>query len=81
MMKHPLFGFKHHIVPMPWGLFRRLASHEVAKSSRALGHLDDDQRRVHHLVVRELPGLAKPMSGFCRLQVRYGDQQGGGNYG
>ena len=61
-MKHLLFGFTHHIVPIPWGLFRRLVPREVAKSSRALGHLDDDQRRVHHFVVRELPGLAKPMA-------------------
>ncbi len=61
-MKHLLFGFKHHMVPIPWGLFRRIVPHETTKSRRFLGHLDDDQRRVHHFVVRELPRLGKPMS-------------------
>jgi hypothetical protein len=56
-MKRLLFGFKHHMIPMPWGLFTRLATRKVAKNVR----LDDEQRRVHHFVVRELPRFAKPM--------------------
>jgi hypothetical protein len=31
------------------------------KAHRALGGLDDEQRRVHHFVVRDLPRLAEPM--------------------
>jgi hypothetical protein len=31
------------------------------KTHRALGGLDDEQRRVHHFVVRDLPRLAEPM--------------------
>ena len=60
-MKRLLFGFKHHMIPVPWGLFTRLAPRNVAKTTRALSRLDDEQRRVHHFVVRELPGFAKPM--------------------
>ena len=60
-MERLLFGFKHHMIPIPWGLFVLMAPREAAKSSRALGRLDEEHRRVHHFVVRELPGLAKPM--------------------
>jgi hypothetical protein len=60
-MKHLLFGFKHHMIPVPWGLFTRLAARKAAKTGRASGRLDDEHRRVHHFVVRELPGLARPM--------------------
>ncbi|HNW28852.1 MAG TPA: hypothetical protein PKN50_10280 [Spirochaetota bacterium] len=60
-MKRLLFGFKHHMLPVPWILFRRMAPAEAAKNRRAFGRLDEDQRRVHHFVVRELPGFARPM--------------------
>lgn len=60
-MKRLLFGYKHHMLPVPWRLFRRMASIEAKKNRRTFGCLDDDQRRVHHFVVRELPGLARPM--------------------
>jgi hypothetical protein len=33
----------------------------AGKTKRILGGLDDEQRRVHHFVVRMLPILAKPM--------------------
>jgi hypothetical protein len=60
-MKRLLFGFKRHMIPIPWGLFTRMAPRDIAKNSRAFGRLDDEHRRVHHFVVRELPGLAGPM--------------------
>jgi hypothetical protein len=60
-MKRLLFGYKRHMIPVPWSLFRKLAPREAAKSRRAYGNLDDDHRRVHHFVVRELPVLAGPM--------------------
>jgi hypothetical protein len=60
-MKRLLFGFKHHMIPVPWSLFTRLAPRDAAKTTRASGRLDDEQRRVHHFVVRELPRFAKPM--------------------
>ena len=60
-MKRLLFGYKHLMLPVPWGIFRKMASIEAKKNRRTFGHLDDDQRRVHHFVVRELPGLARPM--------------------
>jgi hypothetical protein len=50
------------MLPIPWGLFRRVVPLEARKTSRALGGLDEEQRRVHHFVVRELPRLAQPMS-------------------
>ncbi|HOT47163.1 MAG TPA: hypothetical protein PLM53_19730 [Spirochaetota bacterium] len=49
------------MLPVPWILFRRMAPAEAAKNRKAFGRLDDDQRRVHHFVVRELPGMAGPM--------------------
>ena len=61
-MKKVLLGFKRHMLPIPWGLFRRAAPREARKTQRALGGLDDEQRRVHHFVVRELPRLGQPMS-------------------
>jgi hypothetical protein len=60
-MKRLLFGHKRFMLPLPLSLFRRMASIEAAKNRRVFGHLDDDHRRVHHFVVRELPGLARPM--------------------
>jgi hypothetical protein len=60
-MKRLLFGYKRRMLPVPWGVFRRLAAAEAAKNRKAFGTLDDEHRRVHHFVVRELPGLARPM--------------------
>ncbi len=60
-MKHLLLGFKWYMLPFPFGLFRRLGRINAAKTGRTFGHLDEDQRRVHHYVVRELPKFAKPM--------------------
>jgi hypothetical protein len=57
-MERLLFGFRHHMIPIPWSLFMRLAPRDAAKNSQ---HLDDDHRRVHHFVVRELPGFGRPM--------------------
>ena len=34
---------------------------ETSKTHRVLGGLDDQQRRVHHFMVRDLPRLAEPM--------------------
>jgi hypothetical protein len=50
------------MVPIPWVLFRRVFPSEARKTNRALGGLDEEQRRVHHFVVRELPRLGQPMS-------------------
>jgi hypothetical protein len=60
-MDRILLGFKRWMIPAPWGLFMRIVPKEAQKTRRALGGLDDDQRRVHHFVVRELPRLGKPM--------------------
>ncbi|MBP7736503.1 MAG: hypothetical protein KA369_11065 [Spirochaetes bacterium] len=60
-MKRILFGHGRYMVPVPWGLFRIMASKEASKNRVTFGHLDGDQRKVHHFVVRELPGYARPM--------------------
>jgi len=60
-MDRVLFGFKRHMIPIPWAVFKRAASHEAGKTGRILGGLDEKQRRVHHFVVRDLPRLAEPM--------------------
>ena len=61
-MKKVLLGFRRRMLPIPWSLFRRLVPSEARKTNRALGGLDEEQRRVHHFVVRELPRLGQPMS-------------------
>lgn len=60
-MDRVLLGFKRHMLPVPWGVFTRMARHEATKAASAFGNLDDDQRRVHHFVVRDLPRTAQPM--------------------
>jgi hypothetical protein len=62
VMKKVLLGFKRHMLPIPWGLFRRAVPLEARKTRRALSGLDEEQRQVHHFVVRELPRLGRPMS-------------------
>jgi hypothetical protein len=60
-MNKVLLGFNRHMVPIPWFLFTRVVPREARKTKRILGGLDDEHRRVHHFVVRELPRLAAPM--------------------
>ncbi|MGD0657838.1 MAG: hypothetical protein ABSD38_07200 [Syntrophorhabdales bacterium] len=60
-MRRVLLGFKRHMVPIPWALFTRLVRQKLRKTAKAFGGLDEDHRRVHHFVVKNLPGLAKPM--------------------
>ena len=61
-MKKVLLGFKRRMLPIPWVLFRRAVAREALRTKRALGGLDEEQRRVHHFVVRDLPRLGQPMS-------------------
>jgi len=62
-MKIPrvLLGFKRRRIPVPWFLFTRILRRGAEKTKRVLGGLDDEHRRVHHFVVKELPSIAKPM--------------------
>jgi len=60
-VRRVLLGFKRHMVPIPWALFTRLVRQKLGKTAKAFGGLDEDHRRVHHFVVKNLPGLAKPM--------------------
>ena len=60
-MSKVLLGFKRYTVPIPWLVFKRVLPRDVRKAKRALGGLDQEHRRVHHFVVRELPRLAAPM--------------------
>lgn len=60
-MKTVLLGFKRHMVRIPEALFQRAMKAAASKAHRVLGGLDDQQRRVHHFVVRDLPRLAEPM--------------------
>ena len=60
-MSRVLLGVKRRMVPIPWFVFRRALPRDVRKAKRALGGLDEEHRRVHHFVVRELPRLAAPM--------------------
>lgn len=60
-METVLLGFKRQMLRVPLALLRRSMKAGAAKTRRVLGGLDDQQRRVHHFVVRDLPRLAKPM--------------------
>jgi hypothetical protein len=60
-MNQVFLGFKHHLIPLPEWLFIQALKRETRKAGHRLGGLDEDHRRVHHFVVRELPRLAAPM--------------------
>jgi len=60
-MNRVLLGFKRRMVPIPWFAFSRVVPREARKTKRTLGGLDQEHRRIHHFVVRELPRLAAPM--------------------
>lgn len=60
-MRRVILGFKRCTVPIPWILFTRIMSRGAKKTKRVLGGLDEDHRRVHHFVVKNLPSLAMPM--------------------
>lgn len=60
-MSRVLVGLKRYMVPIPWFVFTRVLPRNLRKAKRALGGLDDEHRRVHDFVVRELPRLAAPM--------------------
>ncbi|MBI5477877.1 MAG: hypothetical protein HY906_03410 [Deltaproteobacteria bacterium] len=60
-MERVLLGYRRHLLPIPWALFKLVVGREAARTGRVLGGLDDEQRRVHHFVVRDLPRLARPM--------------------
>jgi hypothetical protein len=60
-MDRVLLGFKRRMVPIPWFVFTRVLRRGAGKTKRILGGLDDEHRRVHHFVVRELPNLGRPM--------------------
>jgi hypothetical protein len=49
------------MLPIPWALFTLVLRRETQRTGRVLGGLDEDHRRVHHFVVRDLPRLAAPM--------------------
>jgi hypothetical protein len=61
-MHHVLLGVKRRMLPIPWALFQFAVRRTASKTARALGNLDDDQQRVHHFVVRELPRAGKPLT-------------------
>jgi len=60
-MKRVLIGYKHRMLPVPWWVFKKMAHSKAAKNRKSFVTLDDDHRRVHHFVVRELPALGRPM--------------------
>ena len=60
-METVLLGFKRHMLPIPQAILRRAMKAGANKTHRILGGLDEEQRRVHHFVVRDLPRLAEPM--------------------
>ena len=60
-MRKILLGVRRSMLPVPWWLFRQVIPLEVRKTKRKLGGLSEEQRRLHHFVVRELPRYGKPM--------------------
>ena len=60
-MERVLLGLGRHMLPVPWPLFQKMLVKESKKTGHVLGDLDDDHRRVHHFVVRELPRTAVAM--------------------
>ena len=60
-MRRVLLGFNRRMIPIPWFVFTRILQREAKKTKRVLGGLDEEHRRVHRFVVKNLPGLASPM--------------------
>ena len=60
-MRRVLLGHNKRMLPIPWFVFARLLRRGAGKTKTALGGLNDNQRLVHHFVVKNLPGYAKPM--------------------
>ncbi len=62
-MRRVLLGFKRHMVPIPWWVFRRAVARATGRTRRAIGGvtLGDEERQIHHFVVREIPRLARAM--------------------
>ena len=60
-MRRILFGFNRRMIPIPWFVFTRILKREAKKTKNVLGGLDNEHRRVHRFVVKNLPGLAGPM--------------------
>ena len=61
MMPRILLGHNKRMLPVPWFIFTRLLKRGAGKTKAILGGLNDEQRRVHHFVVKMLPGYARPM--------------------
>lgn len=60
-MRRVLLGFNRRMIPIPWFVFTRILQREAKKTKRILGGLDNEHRRVHRFVVKNLPSLARPM--------------------
>jgi hypothetical protein len=60
-MRRVLLGINHRMFPIPWFLFTFILRSGAKKTKSVLGDLDDEHRRVHYFVVKELPKLGKPM--------------------
>lgn len=60
-MRRVLLGHNYRLLPIPWYVFTRLLKRGAGKTKTILGGLNDHQRLVHHFVVKNLPGCAKPM--------------------
>ena len=60
-MRRVLLGYNKRMLPIPWFVFASLLKRGAGKTKTALGGLNDNQRLVHHFVVKNLPGYAKPM--------------------
>ncbi len=54
-------GFWRLMLPIPEGVWRKRISAVGSKIERELSFMEEDHRRVHHFVVRELPRAGMPL--------------------
>ena len=54
-------GFWRHILALPGSLLEKRVARAARRFEEELAFLTGDHRRVHHLVVRELPAHGRPM--------------------
>jgi hypothetical protein len=73
MKKRLMVGLWQFVLKVPPSLWEKRILTSQRRFQRELAFMTEEHRRVHHLVVRELPGHARPMTpGFVADRLGMG---------
>jgi hypothetical protein len=62
MKNRLMLGLWRYIINVPPFLWQKQIAHGKSKFEKEYGSLTEEQRLIHHFVVRELPSYGKPLS-------------------